>query len=155
MRLTRAGEYAVRCVLYLSRQGKGVLVSRMEIAARTDTPPPFLAKIAQQLAKAGIIEIMQGASGGYRLLLPPEKITLLRVIEAIIGEISLNDCVSRPESCRQSATCAVHRVWDRANRQLRDTLRKTTFAELVEEEACCLSHAPFPGAVSDGRQEKV
>lgn len=88
MRLTRAGEYGIRCVLHLARHGKGTLVSRKEIAVRTDVPPHFLAKIAQQLARAGIIEILQGANGGYRLLADPSEITLLAVIEAIIGEIS-------------------------------------------------------------------
>jgi len=138
MRLTRAGEYAVRCVLYLARQGKGVLVSRHEVASRADIPTHFLAKIAQQLAKAGIIEITQGAAGGYRLLHEPGGITLLAVIETVIGEISLNDCVVRPESCANSPICTVHRVWDRAAAQLRETLRETSFATLLDE-SCCLS----------------
>ncbi len=154
MRLTRAGEYAVRCVLYLARHGRGALVPRMEIAARNDVPPPFLAKIAQQLARAGIIEILQGANGGYRLLREPREITLLAVIEAIIGEISLNDCVSRPESCGRSGHCTVHRVWSKANRQLRETLREADFATLAQEETCCLS--AFPGTTPPTAQkEKV
>lgn len=138
MRLTRAGEYAVRCVLYLARQGKGVLVSRQEVATRADVPTHFLAKIAQQLARSGIIAITQGAAGGYRLLHEPQEITLLAVIEAIIGEISLNDCVARPESCASSPICTVHRVWNRAAAQLRETLRETTFADLLDE-SCCLA----------------
>lgn len=142
MRLTRAGEYGIRCVLHLARHGRGTLVSRKEIAARTDVPSHFLAKIAQQLARAGIIEIMQGANGGYRLLADPSEISLLAVIEAVIGEISLNDCVTRPGSCHNSATCAIHRVWGKANRELRDTLRGTNFAAMAAEESCCL--APFP-----------
>lgn len=141
MRLTRAGEYAVRCVLYLSRQGKGILVSRKEVALKTDTPPHFLAKIAQQLAKAGIIEILQGAGGGYRLLIEPHNITLLSVVEAIIGEISLNDCVARPESCSSSPSCTVNKVWNKARQQLRETLQEADFATLAEEESCCF--APF------------
>ena len=144
MRLTRAGEYGIRCVLDLARHGKGTLVSRKDIAERTDVPPHFLAKIAQQLARAGIIEILQGANGGYRLLADPEAITLLAVIEAIIGEISLNDCVGRPESCGISDICTVHRVWNKANQQLRATLQETNFATLAREEACCLT--PFPQA---------
>ena len=145
MRLTRAGEYGIRCVLHLARQGKGKLVSRKEIAERSDVPPHFLAKIAQQLARAGIIEILQGANGGYRLLADPSEITLLSVIEAIIGEISLNDCVSRPESCQNSTICTVHQVWNEANQQLRATLQETNFATLANEKACCLS--TFPEAV--------
>ncbi|MEW6595697.1 MAG: Rrf2 family transcriptional regulator [Thermodesulfobacteriota bacterium] len=143
MRLTRAGEYAVRCVLYLARQGRGVLTSRHEVASRADIPSHFLAKIAQQLARSGIIGITQGAAGGYRLLHEPEEVTLLAVIEAIIGEISLNDCVARPESCATSPLCTVHRVWNRAAAQLRETLRETTFADLLDE-SCCL--APLTAA---------
>jgi Rrf2 family protein len=154
MRLTRAGEYAIRCVLHLARQGKGTLVSRKEVALRTDVPPHFLAKIAQQLAKAGIIEILQGANGGYRLLADPSEITLLAVIEAIIGEISLNDCVARPESCRTSALCTVHRVWNKANRQLRETLKEANFSTLAAEDTSCLTPFPLPGPPGQAGGEK-
>lgn len=138
MRLTRAGEYGVRCILYLAKQGKGKLVGRNEVAEKTDTPTHFLAKIAQQLARAGIIEILQGAGGGYRLLKEPAEISLLEVIEAIIGEISLNDCVTRPDSCKNSSSCTVHRVWNKANAQLRDTLRDVDFSQLADESSCCI-----------------
>ena len=139
MRLTRAGEYAVRCVMCLARHGgSDTVVSRQEIADCGDIPSHFLAKIAQQLSKAGIIEILQGARGGYRLLVPPEKLTLLDVIEAIIGEIFLNDCVIRPESCHASPSCAVNSVWMKARDQLRETLAGVTFAKLIEDESCCM-----------------
>jgi Rrf2 family iron-sulfur cluster assembly transcriptional regulator len=138
MRLTRAGEYAVRCVLHLARNGKGVLVSRQEIADRAEVPSHFLAKIAQQLARSGIIGISQGARGGYALLKDPTRLTMLEVIESIIGEISLNDCVGRPASCRNSPICVVHRVWCTANDQLRTTLQQVTIAALLADEECCM-----------------
>ena len=144
MRLTRAGEYAVRCVLCLAKKGRGELVSRQDVAACGDIPSHFLAKIAQQLSRASIIEIQQGAKGGYRLLVPPEKLTLLDVIETIIGEIFLNDCVSRPESCNASSSCAINRIWLKARTQLRDTLREVTFAKLIEDDSCCI----MPGEIS-------
>ena len=136
MRLTRAGEYAVRCVLYLSKKGKGILVSRKEIADHAVIPAHFLAKIAQDLAKAGMIEIRQGSRGGFRLLMDPKEITLLSVVETMIGEIYLNDCVVRPDSCDASPGCAVHNVWMKARDQLRDTLRNVTFAQLVAQPVC-------------------
>lgn len=136
MRLTRAGEYAVRCILYMSKKGKEKLVSRKEIAEACDIPHHFLAKIAQELAKAGIIEIRQGAKGGFVLVHDPAEITLLEVVEAIIGEIYLNDCVSRPESCKASPVCGVHKVWEKARQQLRDTLKGVNFAALLEDNAC-------------------
>lgn len=136
MRLTRAGEYAVRCVLYLSTQGVGPVVSRKQIAREMDIPGPFLGKIAQQLARVGFIEIVQGSRGGLRLIIAPEKITLLDVVESVIGEIFLNDCVLQPDSCQRSPTCAIHRVWETAREQLRQTLQTATFAKLLQEESC-------------------
>jgi Rrf2 family protein len=118
--------------------GTETVVSRQVVADCGDIPSHFLAKIAQQLSRAGIIEILQGARGGYRLLVPPEKLSLLDVIEAIIGEIFLNDCVIRPESCHASSSCAVNNVWMQARDQLRKTLAGVTFAKLVEEESCCV-----------------
>ncbi len=150
MRLTRAAEYAVRCVLYLAKKGKGVLVGRNEVASNTDTPPQFLAKIAQQLARSGIIEILQGAGGGFRLLKEPAGISLLEVIESIIGEISLNGCVTRPDCCTNSATCTVHLVWNRARNQLRATLQEASFAQLAEETSCC-----FTAGIGIQKRKKV
>jgi Rrf2 family protein len=136
MRLTRAGEYAVRCVLYLASQGVGVLCARKEIAREMDIPDQFLGKIAQQLARAGAIEIVQGARGGFRLAVPPEELTLLEVVEAVIGEIFLNDCVLRPESCHRSQACAVHCIWAKARDQLRRTLQEATFDRILRETSC-------------------
>lgn len=131
MRITRAAEYAVRCMVYMSSKGTGVLISRREIADNAEIPPHFLAKIAQDLAKAGFIQIRQGAKGGFVLVMEPKNISLLEVVETIIGEIYLNDCVGRPESCTFMADCSVHNVWSKARDGLRQTLGEVTFAELI------------------------
>lgn len=142
MELTRAGEYAVRCILYLASQGQGVLVRRLVIAEYFDIPDKFLAKIAQQLAKGGMIEIKQGARGGYVLIRDPATLTLLEVVEALIGEISLNGCVADADFCRSSANCAVNRVWTKASNQLRETLAGVTFADLLKEDSCYIFPKP-------------
>jgi len=136
MRLTRAAEYAIRCVLYLSRQGQGILISRQEIAQQADIPAHFLAKIAQDLAKAGLIEIRQGARGGFVLSKNPAAISLLEVVETMIGEIHLNDCIARPAGCKASYHCTVHRVWQDARDQLRATLRQVSFEQLLADTSC-------------------
>lgn len=136
MKITMAAEYAVRCILYLTRQGQGVLVSRQEIAEQTRIPGEFLAKIAQDLAKADIITIKQGAKGGYTLHRDPNDINMLVVVEAIIGEIALNECTVRPATCPASLGCSANQVWQRARQQVRDTLRQATFADLARSGSC-------------------
>jgi len=137
MRITMAAEYAVRCVIYLAQKGPGVLTTRQEVAERADIPAKFLSKIAQDLAKSDIIDIKQGAKGGYSLRHRPEDINMLTVVEAIIGTISLNECTTRPGVCPSSPTCSANRVWMAARDQVRETLRRATFADLAAKGACC------------------
>jgi Rrf2 family protein len=151
MRLTRAGEYAVRCVLCLVKQGRNQLVSKKEISRQYDIPDQFLAKIAQKLAKAGIIEIRQGPQGGYLLIRNPEDISLLEVVETIIGEISLNECMTNSDFCRASGDCAVNRVWIKACKQLRETLSEVNFKTLLEEDSCFTAELSSLPALTDER----
>lgn len=136
MRLTRAAEYAIRCIVYLSQKGRGVIVTRQTVADEADIPVHFLAKISQRLARAGIIEIRQGSHGGLGLLKNPKLITLLTVVEIMIGEIFLNDCVALPDSCNVSSDCSVHQVWMQAKDQLRETLNGVTFHQLAQKGSC-------------------
>ncbi len=135
MRLTREGDYAVRCIVHLATQGVGVLSKRKQIAQAMGIPVQFLGKIAKQLALAGFIEIVQGSKGGLRLVVSPEKITMLEVIEVVIGEIFLNDCILRLDSCVCSNACAAHQIWQKARNQLRDTLAEATFDKLLPRES--------------------
>jgi len=132
MKMTKASDYAVRCVLYLSSKGKGALVTRREIADAMEIPSPFLGKISQQLAKTGIIEIVQGARGGYRLVRKPEDISLLTVIAAVTGEIILNDCLSGKGACTRQEHCPVHPVWSDVRDQMRRTLDETKMSDLLQ-----------------------
>jgi Rrf2 family protein len=136
-------------MVYLATRGQGVLTSRQEIADRADIPTHFLAKIAQDLARADFIEIRQGAKGGFVLTRDPARFTMLEVIETMIGEIYLNDCVARPGSCNLTGNCAVHRVWMTARTQLRRTLNDVTFDQLIREDSCIPTTAAA-NAVNDG-----
>ncbi len=150
MRLTRAGEYAIRCMIYLAHKGQGVLISKLEICERAEIPSHFMAKIAQELAKAQLIIIRQGPKGGYSLLPQPEDISLLQVVETMIGEIFLNDCIDRPQICTVSNSCSVHKVWATARNQLRETLDAVSLAELAEKESCI---PVFPIPLSSNSKE--
>ena len=130
MRLNKAGEYAVRCVMHLAKNCNGNVISRREVAKAMEIPEPFLAKIARQLTLAGILEVTQGSKGGYRLAKDPGELSLLEVVEAMMGEIFLNDCLCRPKICKRSPTCPAHRVWEKANQHLRSTLQNATIAQI-------------------------
>ena len=134
LQLTRSVDYMIRSVLHLAKQPPQTVVSRREIVKATGVPDQLFRKLAQELRRAGIIEITQGARGGYRLVVAASSLTVLNVIEAAIGELSLNECVAHPAACDRSSTCPVHEALGNACRRLRSDLGAVTFAGLVERD---------------------
>ncbi len=134
MQITRQADYAVRAVLHVAQLTEGERLATSVIAEQENIPLPFLAKIVSQLSVKGILDAMRGASGGVRLARAPEEISLLEVIEAIDGEISLNRCVLNEEACSSTDTCPVHEVWCEAQRDLVRRLQETKFDALLQRQ---------------------
>ncbi len=133
MQITRAAEYAIRGMIYLSSQPEGSVCLLSEISERQNIPSSFLSKIFQNLAKAGFVSSFRGTGGGFMLLKKPSEISLLEVVEAVDGQIALNVCLNNGQVCDNKPTCAVHSVWHEAQMYLLDLLRKNTFESLVEK----------------------
>jgi len=70
--------YAIEALACLARQRPASMLVR-EIAAETAIPLPYLSKIFQRLADAGIVESKRGYKGGVRLARPPGKVSLLEI----------------------------------------------------------------------------
>lgn len=131
MEITRQADYAVRAVLDLALHPDGERTFSEEIASRQDIPNAFLAKIFARLSAEGIVITRRGVKGGVRLARPANQITLLHVIEAIDGRITLNRCTRRPGECPRDATCAVHPVWLALCATIRAQLSNITFEALA------------------------
>jgi Rrf2 family protein len=132
MEITREADYAVRCVLYLS-SGGGSLTMMDEIAAEMRIPRAFLAKILQKLTKAGITKSIRGPRGGVQMVKDPSTITLLDVVEAIDGPLTMNRCGIDKHSCIHSPTCTVHPFWLRLREIVADYLQSVDFARLRDQ----------------------
>ena len=129
MEITRETDYAIRCVLYLSRKGETIIMVD-KISRAMCIPKSFLAKIMQKLIKAGVVASFRGVKGGFRLAKKPELISLLDVIEAIEGPPAMNRCALDASVCTFSNTCTVHPVWVNLRKMVEDYLRETDFRTL-------------------------
>lgn len=131
-RLSRAAEYAIRGILYLSDAPEGDPIDVAKIAAAQKVPPAYLAKLFQTLTKKGVIRSVRGPEGGFMLLKRPDTISVLDIIEAVEGPIFMNDCLISDGQCSMDKTCPVHDMWGDAQRKFLDHLKKSTFDNLVK-----------------------
>jgi len=126
MKLTRAGEYAIRCVLYLAKQPKGSVSLLGDICEKEDSPKFLTAKVLQRLVQGGILHSSRGAGGGYSLAKDSKKISMLDVVECIEGTLCMNDCL-REGGCDIIEKCSVHPVWTEAQNKFREVLASYNF----------------------------
>ena len=134
--LTRRGDYAVRAALCLARWGgDGRYVKIREVAQAMALPASYTPQVLRLLADAGLAEARAGRDGGYRLTRPPGEVALLEVVEAAEGAFTLECCILRGGPCHWEQACAVHAAWSAAVQACRDSLRRTTLADLVAADA--------------------
>lgn len=133
MELTRKGEYAIRGILYLARQPQGKVSLVGDIAAASDVPKSFLAKILQDFVKMGLVTSSRGTGGGFLLARPANRITLREVVEAVEGPIMPNRCLIGAGACDRDGSCRVHPVWERVRQETVAILDGITIEELARE----------------------
>ena len=137
-------EYALHSLLVLA--GRRAPVSIRDLAGYQKLPERYLAKVFQRLKAAGIVQGTEGIAGGFTLARPPERISVLEVLEAVDPERSLFACAEIRRNCAVyeedpppwavSGTCRIHGFMLEAEQKLKAVLAGKSIADLVCEVAC-------------------
>ncbi len=105
--IKRETDYAMRALARLAEAEEWLPAGTL--AADAEVPEDFLRKIMQRLCAAELVESRQGPFGGYRLAVPPEKVTVLDVLETIQGPLVMNECFADPDVCTRTEFCPLRR----------------------------------------------
>ena len=153
--MSRGVEWAVHVLLTFDWLGDDEPVSTAQLAACFGLPPAYLNKQLQALVRAGLLESLPGARGGFRLARSPGKITLMDVVAALEGPDEAFRCTEIRQrgmgaGLPQSAfaePCAVSTSMRRAEMAWRHALADQTVADVRSEAD---RHAP--GACAAARR---
>ena len=132
MDITRRCDYACR-ILRAAYKSGDAYVSVSDIAEDEDIPYAFARSIQHDLVKGGLIKTVRGARGGLVLNRDPASVTLLEVLEAIQGPVSVSLCVVDPEYCEKQEGCAYNKVWLGADALLNGYFASITLKDLFEQ----------------------
>lgn len=121
--VSRQVDYAVQFVSRLAQLEAQQTLSLRTFSNESTISFLFLQKIARSLKQAGIIDSTKGARGGYFLVMPAGRISLMHVVEAIEGPYGVVDCVHG--MCNKTQDCKTKEVWLAINRDIVERLRKT------------------------------
>jgi Rrf2 family protein len=135
LKLTKRGDYALRAMIAIASKNHTELRQARQIAAEMQLPYKNLTIILAGLVRDGLLNASAGPKGGYSLARPVTDITLLDIIQAAEGPVTIDHCVLRDGPCDWENTCPVHDTWTHAQDAITQHLTRTTLADLASIDA--------------------
>jgi Rrf2 family protein len=136
MKLSTKGKYGLRAVIDLAINGDTEAVALSGIAERQEISISYLEQLIAKLKKAGIVNSIRGAQGGYLLAKRPDEISVGDILRALEGDLNPVDCaeiVGSSSSCSGADLCVTKYVWMRISDSINNTVDNMMLSELIEE----------------------
>ncbi len=130
MKLQTATRLGIFAVLELAAE-PGRQLSANEIAKRFEISVNHLGKVLRTLGRAGLVEAVRGAGGGYRFCGNDRRVTLLDVVQ-LFEDVGPSARGSREPGFFTPAGRALHRVVDEIDEITRATLGSITIATMLK-----------------------
>lgn len=143
MKLSTKGRYGLRALVDLSSYQGSEIVSISNIAERQEISESYLAQLFSKLKRAGILESVRGATGGYRLAHNSSEITVGDVLRVLEGNMEPIECLGLGEDacCGSKDYCTTRIIWDKINRAVNEAIDSMTLEEFANESIRCRSRA--------------
>lgn len=135
MKLSTKGRYGLRALIDLAAHCGEETVSINSISARQNISEAYLEQLMRSLRKAGLIESVRGAGGGYRLAKSADQISVGDALRALEGDLKAVACSAfySEEGCAGADRCVTKYVWKRVNDAIENTVDSIMVSELVED----------------------
>lgn len=138
MKLSTKGRYGLKAILDIALYSKEDAIALSGIAERTKISLNYLEQLISKLRKAGLVNSVRGAQGGYRLAKDASEISVGDILRALEGDLSLVNCVSsesgqEEKMCESADICVTRYVWERINTSISSAVDTMMLSELVEQ----------------------
>jgi len=130
----KSTRYAMYAAMELARANDGDQVTVAQVAERYKIPGAVLAKVFQQLVRAGVAVGTRGTGGGYQLSRKASQVTLLAVIDAFEPSGTPGGCLladASDDRCDLFPDCELREVIDEVDELVRCTFASITLETLV------------------------
>jgi len=127
----QATSYAIEALAFLAGLDSGTPVKTRQLSEILKIPEQYLGKVMTQLVKKKYISSSKGPTGGFELIINPEKITLYRVMASLDSLTPLEeDCVMGLGKCSSETPCAFHDRWTKFKEQVVSEAQLLTLRDL-------------------------
>ena len=134
MKISTKGRYAVRVMLDLALNNTGECIKVKDIASRQGISEKYLEQIIAVLNRAGYVNSVRGAQGGYRIAKDPSEYTVGLILRLTEGSMAPVACLDEgAPDCDRCDTCETLEVWKDLYAAINNVIDNVTIADLVEK----------------------
>jgi Rrf2 family protein len=108
-----------------------ILAYLEDYSSEASLSPGYIAKVFQELSRAGVVVTVTGRKGGYALARPPAEVRLLDLVVALDGGPQEGCCLLSVGGCSNQGSCGVNEVIHDAERAFTQFLAAETAASLA------------------------
>jgi Rrf2 family transcriptional regulator, cysteine metabolism repressor len=148
MWVSTKAQYGMRALVEVALSGERP-TSLKTVADRQGLSQQYLEQIFAVLRRAGFVESVRGAHGGYRVALPLDQVIALDVVEALEGSLSPVACLDDESACERTGHCSTEPLWRDVDMAVRRVLGSATLADLVRRRDL-LQIEPLPPSLVAG-----
>ncbi len=131
--LSQTVEYALRAMTHLASLPPDTALNSETIAQHTMVPKGYLSKILRDLVVGGLVVSQRGPSGGFTIARPPERISILDVVNTVDPFDRIRQCPLGNSA--HVRLCPLHRRLDDAMAMIEQEFARTTLREILESNA--------------------
>lgn len=132
MKISTKGRYALKIMLDLAQHNDGEYIKVKDIAARQDISEKYLEQIIAILGRAGYVNSVRGAQGGYYLAKDPKEYTVGMILRLMEGSIAPVACVEEEQcDCQNCDTCETLDVWKELYNAINQVVDGVTLADIL------------------------
>ncbi len=122
-------------MLDLAMNETGEYITIKSIADRQGISDKYLEQIVTILSRAGFVNSVRGAQGGYKLASPAESYTVGMILRQIEGSLAPVACIQdKAAECPRRSKCVTIDVWKRIDDAVNSVVDSITLADLVNNQ---------------------
>jgi Rrf2 family protein len=135
VKLSTKGRYGLRAMFDLAQHYGSGPIPLKSVAERQDISEHYLEQLISGLKKAGLVQSVRGAQGGYSLARKPGEITVSDVLRVLEGPMGPVDCVLEQDAvkCSRANDCISRIVWEKLRDSMIKTMDSITLQDMCEE----------------------
>jgi Rrf2 family protein len=128
--ISEAASIAIHSMVLIARSGKTNL-NVNKLSELTGASRNHIAKVTQRLVKYKFVKSTRGPAGGFVLNVPPSKLSLLSIYEAVEGKMDVAECPFDNKIC-PFHKCLMNGIVHKLTDEIREYFKDQKLSDMLD-----------------------